>query len=57
MEDIIMKKTYMTPAAEVVRIEKALLTSTSNVQLNTTKEVSDTNGLLGREFDFTDDED
>jgi len=47
----------MTPAAEVVRIEKALLTSTSNVQLNTTKEVSDTNGLLGREFDFTDDED
>ena len=55
MEDNDMKKIYLQPATDVIRIEKALLTVTSSVGLNDT-EVSDDTKLLSRDFDF-DDED
>ena len=53
-----MKKTYITPIAEEIRIEKSLLTVTSSVGLDTSTELGDVNAgeLLSRENDF-DDED
>lgn len=51
-----MKKRYMQPATDVIRIEKALLTVTSSVGLNDT-EVKDDTKLLSRDFDFDDEED
>ena len=50
-----MKKTYMTPAAEVIRIETVLLQSASSVGVKSGT-VSDKDKLLGREG-FFDDED
>ncbi len=54
-----MKKIYMTPTAEEIRIEKTLLTVTSSVGLDKTTELGDGNSgeLLSRESDFFDDED
>ena len=54
-----MKKTYITPIAEEIRIEKSLLTVTSSVGLDTSTELGDVNAgeLLSRENDFEDDED
>ncbi len=59
MEDTDMKKIYMTPTAEEIRIEKTLLTVTSSVGLDKTTELGDGNSgeLLSRESDFFDDED
>ena len=55
MEDIIMKKTYIAPAAEAIRIETTALMAGS-LTVDGTKEVNSTSDLLGREMDF-DDED
>ena len=55
MEGIIMKKTYIAPAAEAIHIETAALMAGS-LTIDGTKEVTDTKDLLGREMDF-DDED
>ena len=54
-----MKKTYITPIAEEIRIERSLLTVTSSVGLDPTTELGDANAgeLLSRENDFEDDED
>jgi hypothetical protein len=54
-----MKKTYITPIAEEIRIEKSLLTVTSSVGLDTSTELGDVNAgeLLSRENDFEDDDD
>ena len=54
-----MKKTYITPIAEEIRIEKSLLTVTSSVGLDTSTELGDVNAgeLLSRENDFEDDGD
>ena len=46
-----MKKTYITPTAEEIRIEKALLTATSSLTLDDTY-IDDENELLSRENDF-----
>ena len=49
-----MKKTYITPIAEEIRIEKSLLTVTSSLGLDTSTELGDVNAgeLLTREADF-----
>ena len=49
-----MKKTYISPVVNAIRIEKRLLTTASKGIYNDT--VTNTSDLLGREFDF-DDED
>ena len=49
-----MKKTYISPVVDAIRIEKRLLTSAS---LGVYKDnVNDTGDLLGRGLDFDDDE-
>ena len=54
MEDYEMKKTYISPVVDAIRIEKRLLTSAS---LGVYKDnVNDTGDLLGRDFDFDDEE-
>ena len=50
-----MKKTYIAPAAEAIRIETRALMAGS-LAVDGTKEVNSTSDLLGRELDF-DDED
>ena len=59
MEDNNMKKTYITPVAEEIRIEKTLLTVTSSVGLDkdTVLGDGDSGELLSRDFDFDDEED
>ena len=54
-----MKKTYITPVAEEIRIEKTLLTVTSSVGLDkdTVLGDGDSGELLSRDFDFDDEED
>ena len=53
-----MKKTYMTPAAVAIRIEKVLLQSASNQTMDVKSgSVSNTSDLLGRRGFFDDDED
>ena len=54
-----MKKTYITPVAEEIRIEKALLTVTSSVGLDKSVELGDEQSgeLLSRGLDFDDEED
>ena len=49
-----MKKTYISPVVNAIRIEKRLLTSAS-VGIYSGK-VNDTDVLLGREMDFDDDD-
>ena len=49
-----MKKTYISPVVNAIRIEKRLLTSASQGIYSDT--VTNTNDLLGRDFDFDDDE-
>ena len=46
-----MKKTYMKPVAEAIRVEKALLSQTSSVGLNNTEVNNETN-LLGHDDEF-----
>ena len=50
-----MKKIYISPAVKVVRIEKRLLTSASAMGIYNDN-VNDTGDLLGRDFDFDDEE-
>ena len=50
-----MKKTYISPVVNAIRIEKRLLTPASAMGIYNDN-VNDTGDLLGREFDF-DDED
>ena len=58
MEDNNMKKTYITPVAEEIRIGKALLTVTSSVGLDKSVELGDEQSgeLLSRGLDFDDEE-
>ena len=51
-----MKKTYMTPATDIIRIEKTLLQVVSGFEKNSTNTVGDNNSVLGREGFFDDDE-
>ena len=48
MEDYEMKKTYMTPAANVIRIQKTLLQAASGFEKNSSNTISDNNAVLGR---------
>ena len=54
-----MKKTYMTPDIQVVKVEQHLLTSGSSktMDVNSNKMVSDPNAVLGRGGSGWDDED
>ena len=56
MEDTIMKKTYMTPAVEVIRIEIQHMIATSGPLVGGSTDNED--DLLSREadFDFDDEE-
>lgn len=52
MEDRMMKKTYMTPQAEVVRIETtSIIAASDKVGLSNTQ-VSNEENLLGHDDDF-----
>ena len=55
MEDYEMKKTYISPVVDAIRIEKRLLTSASAMGIYNDN-VNDTGDLLGRGLDFDDDE-
>ena len=50
-----MKKTYINPNIEVVAIKTVSMLAYS-MQVNGSKEVTNTNDLLGRDFDFDDEE-
>lgn len=55
-----MKKTYITPTVEEIHLEKALMDTTSSVQLYSTQELGDSDAeeLLSRQGrGFWDDED
>ena len=43
-----MKKTYMTPATDVIRIQKTLLQAVSGFEKNSSSTISDNNAVLGR---------
>ncbi|MBQ8064692.1 MAG: hypothetical protein IJ144_02520 [Prevotella sp.] len=51
-----MKKTYNSPATNVIRIEKILLQTTS-LNVDSTKEVKSVDRLLGRQGFFENDSD
>ena len=54
-----MKKTYINPELEIVKIatHQMLAASNTNMDLNVDVEETDINNLLSREFDNFDDED
>ena len=51
-----MKKTYISPVADIIRIEKALLAPASSFTKNDDVEINNENDVLSRSFDFDDDE-
>jgi hypothetical protein len=51
-----MKKTYISPATNVIRIEKTLLQATSSMSKDTTNTISDNSQVLGRGGWFDDGE-
>ena len=55
MEDTNMKKTYVIPTLDVVRIETQHMIAVSGPEMGGTTD--NVNDLLSREFDFDDEED
>ena len=51
-----MKKTYMKPVSKVVRIKMTSLIAASPLGIHDDVTVTDKSDLLGRDFDFDDDE-
>ena len=51
-----MKKTYMKPVSKVVRIKMTSMLAASPFGLHDDVKVTDTGDLLGRDFDFDDEE-
>ena len=52
-----MKKTYISPVADIIRIEKALLAPASSFTKNDDVEINNENDVLSRSFDFDDEDD
>ena len=57
MEDTTMKKTYINPEIEIVKIKAQQLLAGSTLGIDESVEITDESKLLSREFDFDDDED
>ena len=51
-----MKKTYLTPAAEVIRIEKTLLQAVSGLEKYSNSTISSNDAVLGRDGWFEEEE-
>lgn len=52
MEDIIMKKTYINPEIEIVKLHAQQLLSGSVMGKETDTEITDEGDVLGRHSDF-----
>ena len=52
MENTDMKKTYISPVAEEIRIQMTGLLATSTLSLDSSEEVTDENEILSREDDL-----
>jgi len=57
MEDTTMKKTYINPEIEIVKIKAQQLLAGSTLGIDESVEITDESKLLSREFDFDDEED
>lgn len=52
-----MKKTYINPEIEIVKIKAQQLLAGSTLGIDESVEITDESKLLSREFDFDDEED
>ena len=52
MENTDMKKAYISPVAEEIRIQMTGLLATSTLSLDSSEEVTDENEILSREDDL-----
>lgn len=52
MENTDMKKTYISPVAEEIRIQMTGLLANSTLSLDSSEEVTDENEILSREDDL-----
>ena len=57
MESTTMKKTYINPEIEIVKIKAQQLLAGSTLGIDESVEITDESKLLSREFDFDDEED
>lgn len=56
MEDTTMKKTYINPEMEIVKIATQQMLAGSSFDIDPTVEVTDEGSLLSRGYDFDDEE-